>query len=152
MVVVLSITQCLSLDPPEIEETTTCKIISIVFLYPCIINPPIKVYIIFKSARSGERRLMYLIHIRMVEWGLKLLEMRDDCIYRTMHAGNQFKRSRLNQKQQNSTRANQNLDQSTAMDVHWRLAIPVMCMGHIKEGTYSKLQCQQQQQQYVNLF
>lgn len=67
----------------------------------------------------------------MVEWGLKLLEMRDDCIYRTMHAGNQFKRSRLDQKQQNSTRTNQNLDQSTAMDVHWRLAIPVICMGHI---------------------
>ena len=51
--------------------------------------------------------------------------MRDDCIYRTMHAGYQFKRSRLDRRQQNnSTGANQNMATARALDVRWRLSIP----------------------------
>lgn len=52
------------------------------------------------------------MHIRIVSADRTLgWKMRDDCIDRTMHAGYQFKRSRLDQRQQNSTRANQNMGQ-----------------------------------------
>lgn len=50
-----------------------------------------------------------------------------------MHAGYQFKRSRLDQTQQNSTRANQNIGQldtttTAAIGSHvcWRLVVPCM--------------------------
>lgn len=50
-----------------------------------------------------------------------------------MHAGHQFKRSRLDQRQQNSTRANQNIGQldttttaAIGLHVRWRLVIPCM--------------------------